>query len=219
MNVDIDRAQVLLHELALVLGVSISAPASVAEKIDVPAGTRTIAWGAKVSQTFRNRVCWIADVLGFNVNWLMAVMAFESGRSFRADVRNPQSSATGLIQFMDATAKGLGTTTQALGKMTPEDQLTYVFRYFENITAAFGPIRSLADCYMAVLWPKGVGKTPDHVIFAPGTAAYRVNKGLDLDGDGDVEVHEAVSKIENLLSEGCRDGNVWTGAVDTGVRT
>lgn len=218
MSVDIERVRVLTRELALTLGMSISAPAIVGEKIDAPTGTRTIAWGAKVSQTFRNRACWIADVLGFNVNWLMAVMAFESGRSFRADVRNPQSSATGLIQFMDATAKGLGTTTQALAKMTPEDQLTYVFRYFENITKAFGPIRSLADCYMAVLWPKGVGKTPDHVIFAPGTAAYRVNKGLDLDGDGDVEIREAVSIIENLLTEGCQAGKVWTGAVDTGVK-
>ncbi|HBK92548.1 MAG TPA: lytic transglycosylase [Parvularcula sp.] len=183
-----------------------------------PAMPRTIAWGARVSQAFRDRVCWIADALGFNPSWLMACIAFETGRTFSAAARNPASSATGLIQFMDATAKGLGTTTQALAAMTAEDQLRYVFRYLENIVKAFGPIRSLADCYMAILWPKGIGRTPDDVIFAPGSTAYRVNKGLDLDRDGDVEIREAVSRIENILSEGCQPGNVWSGLVDTGIR-
>ncbi len=41
----------------------------------------------------------------------MAAMAFESARTFSADIVNKASGATGLIQFMPKTAEGLGTWT------------------------------------------------------------------------------------------------------------
>ena len=51
---------------------------------------------------------------------MMAAMAFETGRRFTADVKNPRSSATGLIQFMESTATLLGTTIEAVrGKPAP----------------------------------------------------------------------------------------------------
>jgi hypothetical protein len=48
----------------------------------------------------------------------MACMAFEKGETFSPCVKNPGSSATGLIQFMSSTAKSLGTTTNDLCKMS-----------------------------------------------------------------------------------------------------
>ena len=47
-----------------------------------------IAWGAKVSPVFKERVLWIADSLGCDPNWLMACMAWESGESFASDKKN-----------------------------------------------------------------------------------------------------------------------------------
>lgn len=89
--------------------------------------TETLRWGAKVSQTFKERVIWIAQDLGFDPNWLMDCMAFESGESFSPSVRNGAGSgATGLIQFMPSTARALGTTTDRLAAMTAEDQLNFV---------------------------------------------------------------------------------------------
>src|SRR5262245_63745597 len=73
-----------------------------------------LAWGKKVSPAFKRRVIEISAELGMDPNNLMAAMAFESGRTFRADIENPLSGAVGLIQFMPATAKGLGTSTSAL---------------------------------------------------------------------------------------------------------
>lgn len=165
---------------------------------------RPLAWGAKVSAVFRDRVRWIGEDLEFEPDWLMAAIAWESGRSFRSDVKNMAGSgATGLIQFMPATARGLGTTTEALAKLTPEDQLNFVWKYFAPFK---GRIRSLADLYMAILWPKGVGQPDSYVLFDKGKqpTAYRQNAGLDADKDGKVTRRETVAKVAALLDEGRR---------------
>lgn len=164
-----------------------------------PPGPRLLAWGAKVSPTFRERVRWIGDELAIEPDWLMACMAFETGRRFTANVRNPSSSATGLIQFMRGTAIQLGTTVEALAAMTPEDQLNYVYKYFAPWQ---GKIRTLADCYMVILWPKAVGAPGDEAIFVEGTSAYAVNAGLDADKDHKVTKAEAAARVTSLLNEG-----------------
>jgi hypothetical protein len=79
------------------------------------AGHRPIAWGARVSQTFRDRVWWIADTLRNDPDDIMSCIAFESGQTFSASVRNMAGSgAVGLIQFMPSTAQRLGTSSAAL---------------------------------------------------------------------------------------------------------
>lgn len=167
-----------------------------------------LAWGAKVSSTFRDRVRWIGEDLNFDPNWLMACMAFETGRRFTADVRNPSSTATGLIQFMAATAKGLGTTTAALSKMTAEDQLNYVWRYFRDRIRERGPITRLSDCYMAILNPVAMGKPDSFVMWVKGSSAYGVNAGLDANKDAQITKAEAAAKVHALLAEGLRPENV-----------
>lgn len=159
----------------------------------------SIAWSAKVSPAFLDRVVQLAGDIGCPPDWLMACMAFETGRTFSPSVRNPASSATGLIQFMDATARGLGTSTAALAAMSAEEQLEWVARYFKGYA---GRIDTLASCYMAILWPKAISEPDDAVIFPPGSQAYLVNRGLDLDHDGGVTKAEAASKVAALLEEG-----------------
>ena len=53
----------------------------------------------------------LQDIRIPNPDFLLACMAFESGMSFCSSIRNAASGATGLIQFMPSTARGLGTTT------------------------------------------------------------------------------------------------------------
>lgn len=164
-----------------------------------PEGRRPIAWGAKVSPTFRERVWWICDTLGMNPDDLMSCMAWESGESFSASKKNlAGSGATGLIQFMPSTAKQLGTTTGELAKMTPEDQLNYVYKYFKPF---HGRLNNLGDVYMAILWPKGVGK-PDHYVIFDGGVAYRQNAGLDINRDGDVTRAECIAKVQAKKAKG-----------------
>lgn len=163
-----------------------------------------IAWGSKVSPTFKERVLWIADSLGCSADDLMACMAWESAETFRADIKNAAGSgATGLIQFMPSTARGLGTSTAALAKMTPEDQLRYVYKYFQPYA---GRLNNLGDVYMAILWPKGVGKPDHYVLFdrkrTPTT--FRQNAGLDVNKDGLVTRAECLVKVNEKLAKGLR---------------
>jgi hypothetical protein len=160
-----------------------------------------LAWGKKVSPAFKRRVIEISAELGMDPNNLMAAMAFESARTFRADIENPFSGAAGLIQFMPATAKGLGTSTVALKRMTPVAQLEFVRRYF---LPQKGRLNDLNDVYMAILWPRAVGRPASHVLFVNGSRQYSQNKGLDVNFDGVVTKAEAASRVQQHLVEGMR---------------
>lgn len=174
------------------------------------AGDRPLAWGAKVSPAFRAKVRVIAGELACDPSDLMACMAWESGRSFRADVKNMAGSgAVGLIQFMPATASGLGTTTAALEVLTPEDQLDWVERFFHPWR---GRLAAVSDLYMAILWPVAVGKPDSDVLFDKDDlehpARYRQNAGLDINGDGQVTKAEAAAKVVEIRAEGLRPLNI-----------
>lgn len=173
-----------------------------------PAPSRQLAWGRKVSQTFKDRVLWIADALDCDPNHLMACMAWESGESFSPSKKNMAGSgATGLIQFMPATAKGMGTTTARLAAMTAEDQLRWVYEYFKPYA---GRLNNLGDVYMAILWPKGVGK-PDHFVLFDRSKApitFRQNAGLDVNKDGLVTRAECLVKVNQKLAKGLQPENL-----------
>jgi hypothetical protein len=135
-------------------------------------------------------------------------MAWESDETFSADVKNKAGSgATGLIQFMPTTATDLGTNTAHLARMTPEDQLNYVYKYFRDIMAWRKlPIKSLEDCYMAILWPLAVGKPVSAPIFDKHAkpTTYRQNAGLDKNKDGQVTVFECAEHIRAKLTKGLK---------------
>jgi hypothetical protein len=169
---------------------------------------RKIAWGSHVSPVFRDRVWWIADTLRLNPDDLMACMAWESGETFSASVKNAAGSgATGLIQFMPSTAAALGTTTTALSLMSAEDQLTYVYKYFRPYA---GRLNNLGDIYMAILWPSGVGKPDSYVLWSKGGAptTFRQNAGLDVNKDGTITRAECLSKILGKLAKGLQPENL-----------
>jgi hypothetical protein len=170
-----------------------------------PSKSDNLAWGAKVSNTFRNKVRKIAGDLGCDPSFLMAAMAFETGETFSPKIKNPASGATGLIQFMPKTAVGLGTTTDALAKMSAENQLDFVAKYFERQK---GKLHTLEDVYMAILLPTAVGKPNNHVLFTKGTKAYDQNKGLDVNNNGEITKAEAAAKVREKLVKGMKTGNV-----------
>jgi hypothetical protein len=173
------------------------------EASPAPIQENKIAWGAKVSPIFRDRVHWIADSLDCSPDYLMACIAWESGETFSPSIKNAAGSgATGLIQFMPKTAReDLGTTTAALAKMTAEDQLRYVYKYFQPYA---GKLHNLGDVYMAILWPKGVGQPDHYVLFdrAKTPTAFRQNAGLDVNKDGLVTRAECLVKINEKLAKG-----------------
>ncbi|QII72246.1 LysM peptidoglycan-binding domain-containing M23 family metallopeptidase [Apibacter sp. B2966] len=182
-----------------------------------------LIWGAKVSCEFRKKVVeickelWPSDYLNM-ANYLMAIMAWETGETFSPSIKNPKSSATGLIQFMKKTAEEFGTTVDKLKKMTALEQLDYVKKYFypqRNKKLEF------VDFYLLVLFPASMGKPDNHVVFSKDgrglnkkdryyserIKAYPVNKGFDTNpkygnNDGMVTKAEIKKGIQKYIDKG-----------------
>lgn len=140
-----------------------------------------------LTNELKTKITEVAKRLGINPQDLEKVIAVETDFTFSASIKNKAGSgATGLIQFMPKTAIGLGTTTTALAKMTAVDQMEFVYKYLKPHKKK---IKSFADCYLAVFYPSYLGK-PDSFRFPFGATGYKQNKGLDLDGNGFIELGE-----------------------------
>ena len=160
-----------------------------------------VAGNPNVTPEFIREVEAMAARLGTKPEFIMATMSFETGGTFSQSIKNPISSATGLIQFLDSTARGLGTTTGELSRMSSVEQLQYVEKYFEPFAGRLG---TLEGVYTAVL--SGSPKPdPNTTLFSAGSNAYNSNRGLDLNGDGRITSGEATSKVRDRIS-GALDG-------------
>lgn len=182
---------------------AIGFPRPAVVSVDAP-----LAWGARVSPAFRDKVRAISQRQLCNASNLMTCMAWETGRKFTPSVKNlAGSGATGLIQFMPATAIELGTTVSALAAMSDLEQLDWVEKYFAPWRGKLG---TLADLYMAILWPKAIGRPVDYVLWDKATrpTTYRQNAGLDTDRDGRITKAECVVKLTAMLKEGMLPENV-----------
>lgn len=182
-----------------------SAQSSFNLKFDLKKTSTSIAWGNHVSPLFKQKVIDICTELKASPGHLMACMAFETGESFSPSIKNKDSGAVGLIQFMPETAESLGTTSLALAAMAAENQLEYVKKY---LLAWKGKYSTLSDLYMSILLPKAIGESETYVLFKQGTKAYEQNKGLDLDGDGKITKFEATTLVQKKLDKGLNAENV-----------
>jgi Transglycosylase SLT domain len=130
----------------------------------------------------------IARRLKTETAWLLNVMASESLFDHTASNGLPGQSATGLLQFIESTAKNMGTTTEAIRRMNAVEQLRLVERY---LTPFRGRLSSMANVYLAVFRGfiiNGGGST----VVAPLDKSsrekriYTLNRWLDFDGDGKI---------------------------------
>lgn len=158
-------------------------------------------------EQFLKTVISVASRLGYNPNWLMLVMNSESAGTFSASIKNPLGTAVGLIQFLSSTAKWLGTTTEALVRMTRVQQLEYVFKYFDSWKKVGKTANDYADLYLITFYPEAVGKPDNYVIgLAKGSAAamkiHNSNPGIvDVNNDSMLSVGEFKSFIYKRFVE------------------
>lgn len=150
----------------------------------------------KYGPAFLNKVKEIAKRLNCNYRDLLGVMNSESG--INAKAKNPNSSATGLIQFIESTARSLGTSTAALANMSPLEQLDYVEKYLQRAKSAAGLSSndklSGGQLYTLVFLPARAGRD---VIASSGEAYYSANKGLDTNKDGKITMAELDQRVKN----------------------
>jgi len=141
----------------------------------------------------------IARALKINPSWLMRVMESESGLNPAA--RNPakNQTATGLIQFVESTARALGTSTFQLAQMSAARQLDYVFAYYKRFA---GQLNSFADLYLATFYPLALKKPASFVLGSEKSPARikeiaKANAGVDLDKSGSITKFEFLAAIND----------------------
>lgn len=169
-----------------------------------PQKQRPCSFDKLTTAAFKRKLIRMADRLGLNPSMLAAVMMFETAGTMRADIQN-SIRATGLIQFVPPTAVRLGTTVDALKKLTPEQQLDWVEKFFKNQAPR---IKSLEDHYLAVFMPAYVGMSPSAVLGKSGStetignltkgAVYSSNKGFDKTGKGYFTVADVGATVVNV---------------------
>lgn len=150
----------------------------------------------------QNRTAFVNKVISIakenkipDPNYLMFVMWFETAHTFSPSIENPKTHAVGLLQFMPDTARRLGTTTEALKKMSNVQQLDYVNRYlkpYRNI------LNSAIDLYFAVFFPVAINKGLNFVLQTNNLLASKIadqNPIFDINRDRQISVDEVQTSL------------------------
>lgn len=173
-----------------------------------PGGTEGVngLGGTGFDSSKRESVQRAAQRLGVNPNDLAAVISFETAGTFSPNARNPDSSATGLIQFMAGTGGTAGAyygmTRDQFGGLSFDQQMEYVIRYLEGRGIGKNGKSDLASIYNAVL---GSG-------YRRGTPEYEKNARLNANNNGVIEPGEAVRSaqftphVKNYFDSGSQGG-------------
>ena len=148
---------------------------------------------SKLEPEFIKELEAIARRMKTRPEWVLALMGFETGGTYEPCKKN-FVDATGLIQFIPSTARGLGTSTAQLCNMSRIEQLKWVEKYFRPFK---GKMNSLENTYAAVLtgrtgWGRGA-------VWRSPTIQYRQNNGLDINRDGAITMQEASAKVRQYL--------------------
>ncbi len=128
----------------------------------------------------------VAKSIGVDPNDLAAVISFETAGTFSPSAKNPKSSATGLIQFMEGSGgtkgKYYGMSRKKFASLLFDEQMVYVEKYFKERGFKSSKKRNVADLYTAVT---GYG-------YKKGSRAYELNKVWDSNKDGYIAKGEMV---------------------------
>lgn len=150
---------------------------------------------------FEKKVREISTALGINPNWLMFIMNNESGLNEQA--YNPSGGAYGLIQFMPTTLSWLGTSTQAMKKLSNLQQLDWVYKYFKSFNKKYA---SVADLYLINFYPYALGKPLTYIFGSEKNDGLKyakyltsVNKGFDWNKDGVITLDDYYKYMENAV--------------------
>jgi len=156
-------------------------------------------------QDFIERVKEIAKKVNLDYKLILATMKHESG--LNPSAQNPNSYATGLIQFMPSTAKSLGTSVSELKNMSALEQLDYVEDFYMNHKrAGLTPkVKSVEDSYFLVFYPRAVGETDDFVLGSEVSddrveTIAKQNSGFDKNKDGEITRGEVKNFIKRNWS-------------------
>jgi len=102
----------------------------------------------------REMISAVAADVGTDPGWLSKLIAFESGWDPQA--ANPDSSASGLIQFTDATARSLGYESSADLVQRNPDALSQLDGPVRRYLLQYAPLDTDQKLFMAVFYPEAM---------------------------------------------------------------
>jgi hypothetical protein len=156
-------------------------------------------------------IATLCQSLSCNPLDMLAVMANQSG--VRPDAQHRTSRATGLIQLMPKTLRGLGLVDgpDAFRRLTAVEQLPYVQKYFQPFVRH--GLGSSGRLYQALFLPGTLarGSDPDTVVCGsdgPFADAYAANTDLDPFSRGTITVADLTARVDRV-----RTGPLWTSLV------
>ena len=172
----------------------------------------------QTSEAFRRGVAATAVALEADPTALAAIMSFETGGTFSPTIRNPQSNAVGLIQWIPSTARSvLGMSTAQIAALSREEQLPLVLKYFRAVTRGGKRLSTVSDFYAAVFAPGFIGRADSTIMYRAPSQAYEWNKALDRNGDGAITKGEAAGPVIAIYNTAKARGPLTETAVDSTV--
>lgn len=148
--------------------------------------------GSGVSAAKLATIEQVAKRLNINPNDLAAIISFETVGSFSPSIQNPISTATGLIQFMMGSGgtpgRYYGHTREQFRTLTFDQQMEYVYKYFNNLGVGRSGSTSLATLYSLVMGVPRGGYTISRY-----PKVFEKNPLWDVNKDGLITGQEAVN--------------------------
>lgn len=164
-------------------------------------------FSSKLSTDKIQKVISVSSELGINPNWLLAVMYFESAKTFSPSIKNGIGSV-GLIQFTRdkagvnyKTINGKRYLLDDLARMTFIQQMDVVKEYYKEVfrMLKISKVNSFVDLYLATFFPKAVNQSDNYIFQTSGLSASKIasqNPIFDKNKDGQISKNEVVKHFE-----------------------
>lgn len=154
----------------------------------------------KATPLFLNTLIRECEKRGWDYDSLLGLISHETGGTFNPRSINGTSSARGLIQMIDSSARAVGLRdADDLLNLSAYQQIPYIFAYYHNFylngpRANYKP--SGADFLIM-----GLGANPwssdSYVYGVKGSKEYDLNSSLDVNKDGRLTIGDARSHWAN----------------------
>lgn len=157
-----------------------------------------------------NKVIEVSKDLELEPNWLLAVMHFETNKTFSPSITNPIGSV-GLIQFTRdkkgveyKTINGKKYFLSDLKKMSFIEQMDVVKEYYQEVYRMIKrKPQDFIDTYLVTFFPIAINKPLDFVFEAKGLSRYIIAKQNPAyrDKNGLVTKASVIKKFESYYGE------------------
>ena len=165
----------------------------------------------KLSTDKLAKVQQVSKDLNINTNWLLAVMYFESAKTFNPAIKNGIGSV-GLIQFTRdkaglnyKTINGKKYLLDDIAKMSFINQMDLVKEYYKEVyrMLKINQINSFVDLYLVTFFPRAVNQSDDYVFQTSGLSASKIasqNPIFDKNKDNKITKLEVIQHFQKYYN-------------------